>query len=283
MKLSNLRIHVVGLGIIGGSIIRALQKYQFNVTGMDLDAATIDYALVNNLINHGTTDETINYSCDLLIIALSPFKTIKYLKENQKYLKSNCLIIDTTGVKQPIIKEIRQFLRPDLTYISTHPMAGREKSGIYNSCANLFQKANLIIINDQLITNNHQELIVELSNHLGFSKITYLSALKHDQLIAFVSQLTHVLAITLMNSNDDEQLNCVTGDSFYDLTRIAKIEEQLWAELFKLNKQELIEQIECFQKALNMFKNSLLNDDQEDMIQLLKQAKKRRLDFEKEE
>ena len=216
---------------------------------------------------------------DLVIFCLYPNTLVKWLNSYQNLLKPNALLTDVTGVKRSIMSKINGFLRTDVKFIYSHPMAGKEVSGALYSDSNIFKSANFIVIKDEDI--QAMQTIKDLAMILEFKNIVELDAKSHDEMIAFVSQLTHVIAVCLMNVSDNTHLKDYTGDSFRDLTRIAKINENLWYELFMQNKDMLLKEIDAFTRQLDHFKEVIINDDEEEMKRLFRQSSMRRKEFDK--
>lgn len=263
----NTRFLIVGLGLIGGSYAKGLNAKGYYIGAIDNDINAINFALANNIIDSGYAEIKEDYiaSFDIIIFALYPHILISWLKENQKYIKPNALLTDVTGVKGKVIKEINNILRKDLDFVFSHPMAGREVSGVINCDNNIFKGANFLIVPNENNKKENIELIKEIGTILEFKNISIISADEHDDMIAFVSQLTHCIAVSLMNCKDDEEsrnLVYYTGDSFRDLTRIARINEEMWCELFLYNKEALIKEIETFENELSILKEAIKNNDE---------------------
>lgn len=272
---------VIGLGVLGGSYVQALSKKGYSCIGIDINEETIQYALDQNWIDKGGKDASLVKDADIVVSALYPHVFIDWLKQNQKYIKENAILTDVTGVKREVMKEISTFLRADIEFIACHPMAGRELKGIHYADASRFANANFIIVPSENNTLNAIQTMEELAQELGFSRISKLSAAEHDRMIGFLSQLTHVIAVSLMNVSDNTHLVDYTGDSFRDLTRIAKINEDMWPELFILNKDNLIREINEFSDELLRFRDLIEENDIEGMKQKMIQSTSRRKKFDK--
>lgn len=242
------RILIVGLGLLGGSYARGLKRFGFHISAITKEQSSIDFALKEGIIDEGSTeiDARMIGEADLVIFALYPHIFVEWIAENQGLLKSGALITDVTGVKRSIVYKIQDILRPDVEFVAAHPMAGREVSGVENSTDRMFFGANYIVTPTEKNTPEAVETIIELGRLLGFSNVTTLSPEEHDEMIGFLSQLTHCIAITLMTCNDKENMEKFTGDSFRDLTRIARINDLMWSELFAANKDVLLEQMNLF-------------------------------------
>lgn len=285
MKLiKDINFLIVGLGLLGGSYAEGLKNIGFNVAAITKERSDIDYALKNNIIDEGTTeiDSDIIGKADVVIFALYPHIFIEWIKENQKYFKSGAIITDVTGVKGCVVTEIQDILRDDVEFIAAHPMAGKEVSGVENSDPNLFKGANYIVVPTEKNTTDAIELCCNLGKMLGFARVSTLSVTEHDEMIAFLSQLTHCIAVSLMCCNDAENLEKYTGDSFRDLTRIARINEDMWSELFLSNKDKLLVEMERFKVTFNELYDKIKNDDREGMCQMMRCSTERRKKFDKE-
>ena len=275
---------IVGLGLIGGSFAKGLKKVGYQVGAIDIDEASITYALENNIIDSGKVVVEKEYleSFDIVIMCLYPALEYEWLKNYQSLFKPGTLIFDVAGVKGESANKIRDLISDDLQMVFAHPMAGREVSGVCNSDDTIFKKANFIIVPSEKNTKEALEIVEEVGQILGFKRISYLSVEEHDDMIGFVSQLTHVIAISLMTCNDDKHLQNYTGDSFRDLTRIAKINENMWTELFIENKQKLIENIDEFIVQMEYIKSLISEEESEKLKEVMRYSTARRKLFDKE-
>lgn len=277
------KILIVGLGLLGGSYARALKRFGFHISAITKEQSSIDYALKEHIIDEGSTtlDERIIGDADLVVFALYPKIFVEWIAQNQGLLKSGALITDVTGVKGSIVYKIQDMLRPDVEFIAAHPMAGREVSGVENSTDKIFAGANYIVTPTEKNTPEAIETCLELGKLLGFSNVATLSPEDHDEMIGFLSQLTHCIAITLMTCNDKEDMEKFTGDSFRDLTRIARINDLMWSELFVANKAALLEQMDLFIDKFNELKTMLKTEDIDGMRAMMRHSTERRTLFDK--
>ena len=277
------KILIVGLGLLGGSYARGLKRFGFHISAITKEQSSIDFALQEGIIDEGSTeiDARMIGEADLVIFALYPHIFVEWIAENQGLLKSGALITDVTGVKRSIVYKIQDILRPDVEFVAAHPMAGREVSGVENSTDGMFVGANYIVTPTEKNTPEAVETIIELGRLLGFSNVTTLSPEEHDEMIGFLSQLTHCIAITLMTCNDKENMEKFTGDSFRDLTRIARINDLMWSELFVANKDVLLEQMNLFIGKFNDLKTMLERDDIDGMRAMMRHSTERRALFDK--
>ena len=276
------KILIVGLGLIGGSYAMGLSKKGYEVGAISLNQDDIDYAISNNIIKHGQVKVSKEYvsSFDIIIFALYPKILLDWIKKYNSYFKKDAIITDVTGIKKEFVYKIQELLINN-EYIGAHPMAGKEVYGIKNADNNIFKKANYIVTPTTRNSKDAIELASDIGKELEFSNISILSPEKHDEMIAFLSQLTHCIAITLMTCKDSEHLKDYTGDSFRDLTRIAAINENMWSELFLMNKQDLLNEMEEFSKEFNKLKEAISNEDLDTIKQMMKLSTKRRNYFNK--
>ena len=283
MLEKNNKILIIGLGLLGGSYAKALMDNGYQVFAIDKNPEAIDYAKNNNIITDGTTNVSKEFveQFDLLIFCLYPKVFIEWIKNYQHFIKPNAILTDVTGIKSYIIDELEKVLRTDLEFIGAHPMAGREVYGVENSTKDLFIGANLIITPTHKSTNKAISIVESIGNILGFKNIVMLSPTEHDEMIGFLSQLTHCIAVSLMTCKDSKHLVKYTGDSFRDLTRIAKINENMWSELFLLNKEELIKQMNEFEVQFQKLKETIENEDIETMKDIMRLSTIRRSYFDK--
>lgn len=281
--ISEESILIVGLGLIGGSYARALKRLGFHVAAIDINQESIDYALENGIIDEGytTVEPDVVSHADVVVFGLYPTVFKEWIAQYQQFLKPGAMLTDVTGVKSCIVYDIQDMLRPDVEFIAAHPMAGKEVYGVQNSDEHIFHDANYIVVPTEKNTPEAIEWCRSLGMILGFNHIAVLSPEKHDEMIGFVSQLTHIIAVSLMGCSDDHSLVDYTGDSFRDLTRIARINDKMWSELFMMNKKELLAQMDRFISVFQDFRNMLANDDVEGMRAAMRVSTERRAWFDR--
>lgn len=286
MKLiKKVNILIVGLGLLGGSYAKGLKKLGFTVNAITKDRFSIDYAMENGIIDNGTTDVNPEMiaEADLVVFALYPHTFIEWIKANQQYFKSGAVITDVTGVKGCVVHEIQELLRDDVEYIAAHPMAGKEVSGVVNSDDAIFKGANYIVVPTEKNTPEAIELCRNLGEILGFKQVAELSVEEHDRMIAFLSQLTHCIAVSLMCCNNTPGLESYTGDSFRDLTRIARINDEMWSELFLCNREILLTEMERFRSSFDELYEKIKDGDRDGMRQMMRLSTERRKLFDKKD
>lgn len=278
-----MNIGIIGLGLMGASFAKRLSPQKDKtIYGIDQNKQTIQTALELNIIKEGSTDPgKLIKKCNLIILALYPTMIKPWIVENQQYLESGTILMDISGVKTNIVEPVQAILREDLELISIHPMCGRESRGIDFAQADIFDNANYIIVLTDKNTPKAIKAAKQLGKDLRVKNISILSCEEHDRMIGFLSQLTHVIAVSLMNTHDNSHLVEYTGDSFRDLTRIATINEDLWSELFLLNKDILLDEIDQFLDATKHFRDSLEKEDIDEMKRLFIQSTNRRKLFNK--
>ncbi len=276
------KILIVGLGLIGGSYAEALSSVGYEVGAIDCNADSIAFALEKGWISSGRADTDGEYigKFDLIVFALYPHIFIDWIKQNQRFIRPGALLTDVTGVKCSVVYEVQKLLRSDLEFIGAHPMAGREVSGVRNAKKEIFTDANYIVTPTESNTLEAIAACKALGRAIGFKNISTLTPEKHDEIVGFLSHLTHCIAVALMISKESEHMCEYTGDSFRDLTRIAKINDVMWSELFMLNKTELLAQMKLFEAAFDRLRISIEQDDTEALREMMRLSAKRREYFD---
>lgn len=279
----NIKILIVGLGLIGGSYAEALSEKGFSVKAIDSRKEAIDYALEKGIISGGAAepDKNLIEEAELIVFALYPHVFIDWMEKYSHFIAPGTLVTDVTGVKCSIVYRVQDMLHEGVEFIASHPMAGREVYGVENSTCSIFRGANFVVTPTKRNTPEAIELCEELGKTLGFARVSRLSPEAHDDMIGFLSQLTHCIAVALMTSCDAPGMELYTGDSFRDLTRIARINEDMWTELFMLNKEPLIRHTDLFIGELTKLRNALKHGDTEEMKRMMRLSTERRARFDK--
>lgn len=282
LPVDGTNILIVGAGLIGGSYAMGLSRLGYKVRAINRSQESIDFGLKQGFFAEGDCQLRPDWleECNLLIMGLYPVAMLDWLRENQQYLRPGTLITDVSGVKSNIVDVAQAFLRPDLEFCASHPMAGKETSGIYSADCRIFAEANFIITPTEQNTPAGIAAVRRLAELLNFKTIRQLDIHQHDHMIGFLSQLTHAIAVSLMTCNDDEELADFTGDSFRDLTRIARINDVMWSELFLLNRDILIENIDCFSSELHRLRQLLQEQDREGLQRMFRKSAARRAEFD---
>ena len=277
------RVLIVGLGLLGGSYARSLHKKGFAVDAITLEQSSIDFALANGFIDRGATevDSQMVAEADLIVFAVYPHVLKDWIRQYGHLIQPNTILTDVTGVKSGIVEDIQAILPEGVEFIAAHPMAGREVGGVENSDDSIFAGANYLVVPTEKNTPQAIQLCCELGWVLGFANVSCLSPQKHDEMIGFLSQLTHCIAVSLMCACDDPEMVHYTGDSFRDLTRIARINDEMWSELFMANQQTLLRQMEAYRDCFDQLYNCIKTGDREGMREMMRLSTVRRQQFDK--
>ncbi|MGL4483339.1 MAG: prephenate dehydrogenase [Anaerovoracaceae bacterium] len=277
-----MRVGIVGLGLIGASIAKALtnnksgifdennNKSYYEVYAADKNEKVVSKAIEEKVISNELTDDNIK-ECELIIIALYPRAVIEYVNDNLNNFAEGTIIIDTAGIKSKIMSELQEKLaQKGVEFIGGHPMAGIEKSGYENSFPELFRDATMILCYGD---NSHGfDKVTKVIEDIGFSNINITDAKTHDEVIAYTSQLAHILSSAYVKSPARENRFGFSAGSFKDLTRVAKMNEGMWAEIFVENKDYLTNEIDILIKNLEDYKNAIKSNNEIELRKLLKEG-----------
>lgn len=271
-----MKIMIAGLGLIGGSMAKSLNRANFNVDGFDRDQV-VDFALKNNIIKNKATNFA---DYDIVFIALPPDATMNFLTQNK--FKDNSIVCDICGVKG-VVENCVYAEKRNFRYVGCHPMAGKEVSGIQNSVETLFDKANMIIIDHEKTDAEAVETLTDLFNKMGFKLIKHCSSDHHDTKIAYTSQLAHIVSNAYVKSPSAKDYVGFTGGSFQDMTRIAGVDEEVWTRLYMLNREKISEELSILIGNLQKYLKAFENNNEEELKKLLQEGRKEkvRLDAEK--
>lgn len=274
-----MNICIIGLGLVGGTYALALRENpKINkIAAIDINQEAINKAIELGIIDNGGTDsKDFLPEADLVIISLYPKLILDFIKDNLDNFKKGAIITDAAGVKKSIMDEVNK-IPLEADFIFGHPMAGREKIGLQYADKNIFKNANYILTPNEKNKSENIATLKEIIYSMGFKNVSEITADAHDEIISFTSQLTHAIAVALVNSDNMKfDTNRFVGDSYRDLTRIAKINSKLWSELFLENKENLIHKIDAFQEKMEYIKNALLNDDVDALEKEFQESTKRR-------
>ncbi len=261
---------IIGLGLIGGSLAKAFKARSENtVYGADLDHDTLTYAKLSETIDEVLTEQTLK-ECKLIIIALYPDATVKWLESNAHLISKEAIVIDTCGTKRAVCKAGFEIAKKHgFTFIGGHPMAGTQFSGIKYSRADLFNGASMVIVPEHLDNMALLEEIKDLLAPANFGKITPSTAQEHDKIIAFTSQLAHVVSSAYIKSDTAKEHHGFSAGSYKDMTRVATLNEQMWATLFLENSENLVHELDNIINALDEYRTAIKNNDRENLVELL--------------
>ena len=275
-------VGVAGLGLIGGSLAKAYKEAGFVVLGCDKEEKTQSYARLAGIIDGFLDEESLN-RCDLVFLALYPAAAITYIEENRKNFKKKALVMDCCGVKKEVCdKGFSAAAAEDFLFVGGHPMAGSEKSGLKASKADLFQGASMVIVPPVFDDIRLLAKIKEWLRPLGLGRIKVTRAEIHDRMIAYTSQLSHIASNAFVKSPTAAGEEGFSGGSFRDLTRIASLNETMWAELFLYNKEALLEELDLFLDSLQEYRKAVETEDREALEQLLRAGRERKESLERE-
>ena len=275
-------IGVVGLGLIGGSLCKTIKKNtSHTVYGFDLDNTISTYALMDGGIDQILDDKNI-CECDFILLCVYPKATVEFLKEKAQLIKKDAVVIDCGGVKKAICESCFDVANEHgFTFIGGHPMAGLHHSGYKNSTADLFIDASMILTPQSTDDITLLENVTLFIKSLGFSTVTVTTPDEHDTIIAFTSQLAHVVSNAYVKSPQAKVHKGFSAGSYKDMTRVARLNENMWTELFLENKEHLIFEIDHLIDSLNEYKQAMQNDDADTLKALLKDGsdRKKSIDF----
>ncbi len=284
--LSGKTVTIIGLGLMGGALAMGLRKQDPRwIAAFDIDEEVLEEALKDGVIDWGeSTHEGAARQLgqsDLVIFCLYPKRVIEFFENHMADFKENALITDITGVKKGLVDALEDTLRPDLDFIMGHPMAGSEKEGYGGADDRIFKDRNYILLpREGKNKAENLEMMRGIIKKLGFAHIVETTPAIHDQKIAFTSQLCHVIACALIDSDEDEHISDFEGGSFCDLTRIAMINAQMWTELFISNKDALLGEIDKFEKSLKKMRRQIENEDAQGLNENLQSVRGKRVTME---
>lgn len=275
----NINIAIVGMGLIGGSYAEALMELKAKkIYGIDVDNIALNRALALGIIHEGYIKAQYPLSkADLVIIALYPKDTVNFIKDNVDNFKQGAVITDSCGVKASILKDINSILTTSVDFVGGHPMAGREAKGIGQASKDIFKDSNYIITPVERNKEKNIKLIEDMARKIGCKNVVRVSPKEHDIIISYTSQLPHIIAVSLMNSDIcSDMVDLFIGGSFRDATRVAAINSDLWLQLFNLNLENLVNEIEKFEKVLFKIKEAIKSGDNNTIECILKSADENR-------
>lgn len=270
-----LKIGVVGLGLIGGSIAKSAKKNNsdIKVYGYDIVSSVKDYAILSGMIDAELNSETLS-ECDGVFISLYPSDVAEYVRKNKKCFKKDAIVLDCAGVKRSVCSQCFSIAEENgFNFVGGHPMAGTQFSGIKNSKDTMFYNACFVLVpkpsENIEILSRARELVV----NVGFKRISVMSDERHDELIAYTSQLAHVVSNAYVKSPSALSHKGISAGSYRDLTRVAYLNENMWTELFMDNRDNLIREIDVLIDNLRDYSDALREGDSEKLRALLKEGK----------
>lgn len=274
-------ITIVGLGLIGGSMAKALKGYpDTNVYGINRNKSVIDMAIADRVIaNCGQSDEEILAKSDMVVLCLYPSLCVDFVKKHAQHFKKGALLTDVCGIKGKFVRDINAVIRPDMEFVGAHPMAGREVYGYVNSLETLFKDCNFLITPTPENSEEAIYQIEKLAYYIGAKKVVRISPADHDEMIAYTSQLMHVIAVALCDNKHIEIASSFSAGSLRDCTRVAVINEVLWSELFIENKDALCILIDELKGSLDRIEKAIKEEDQDTLKEIMKRATAAKLKY----
>ncbi len=269
-----MRIGIVGLGLIGGSLAKTIKKNTNHVLmGMDINKGAVASAFSQEAIDGEINADTLS-GCDVVIVALHPRATIDFIISNKEKFKSGSIVIDVCGVKREIVDKVEAPLREQgVEFVGCHPMAGREFSGFEYSVDNLFERASFIMTPTDFTSMRAVREISTLAYDMGFARVVMSTPQEHDRIIAFTSQLAHIVSSAYVKSPNLMRQSGFSAGSFMDLTRVAKLNEDMWTELFLMNGEDLTFEIDQIIKHLTEYRNCIEQSDAKTLNTLLREGR----------
>ena len=269
-----MKVGIVGLGLIGGSLAKAYKESgQAEVYGWDTDADTMLLAKTVEAID-GTLDETVLLDCDLLLLALYPGAAIEYLRAHAPEISKKTFVIDCCGVKQVVCDACFPIAEQyGFSFFGGHPMAGTQFSGFAKSRSSLFRGASMILVPPRFDDIAQLDQAKQLLAPVGFGRTVVTTADKHDEMIAFTSQMAHIVSNAFIKSPAARQHKGFSAGSYKDLTRVAWLNETMWTELFMDNRQKLIREIDILMHSLEEYKEAMQQEDAPRLKELLREGR----------
>ncbi len=268
-----MKIGIIGLGLIGGTIAQTLNEHH-QISAYDISKESLEYAIDKKIIHRAYTDlNSFLSENSVFFLCLYPNQIINFIFQNKHFIPINSVIIEISGIKKGLISEIDKLGPLHFDIIFSHPVAGSEKTDVYNSRKEIFRNANYVITPVDSNKSENLELAEKLAKEMGFKYVSYVTPEAHDQIIAYTSQLTHVLSLSLVNAISTElDTKKFIGDSYRDLTRISMINEKLWSELFLYNKDALLDKISQFESELTKIKEAIASNNKAELVDLMKKS-----------
>ena len=272
-----MNVGIVGLGLIGGSMAKSIKvRTAHTVWGIDLDAETMTLSRLSGAIDGALTAENLPL-CDLVLVAIRPAAAIRWVGDNAKFIQKTAILVDLCGVKRNVCEQLAPIAKANgFAYIGGHPMAGRERGGFVHSSEELFTGASMILTPDQNTDMRMLETLKAFFTDIGFAGLTFSTPEEHDRIIAYTSQLAHLVSSAYIKSPEAQRRRGFSAGSFRDMTRVAHLDEAMWTELFLDDADYLTEQLEILIDHLNEYREALAAHDAEKLQALLKEGREKK-------
>ena len=269
-------VGIVGLGLIGGSFAKAYHAAGERVLAQDIDRDVLSFAVISNAVDEELTDETMA-ECDLILLAVCPAAAVEWLQKNAPKIASHTIVIDCCGTKRTVCAACFPIAaRYGITYLGGHPMAGTQFSGFKYAKADLYHGAPMVLVPPRFDDIELLGRVKDLLTPAGFGSYSVTTAEQHDEMIAFTSQLAHVASNAYIKSPTAKKHKGFSAGSYKDMTRVAWLAPHMWAELFLENRDFLLKEIDCYIEHLSQYKAAMEQNDEEELIRLLDEGKKRK-------
>ena len=267
---------IVGLGLIGGSLAKAYHEAGERVLAHDIDRDVLSFAVISGAVDEALTDETMA-ECDVILLAVRPAAAVEWLKNHAAKIDKHTVVIDCCGTKRKVCAACFPIAEQyGITYLGGHPMAGTQFSGFKYAKANLFVGAPMVLVPPRFDDIELLSHVKDLLSPAGFGSYSVTTAEQHDEMIAFTSQLAHVVSSAYIKSPEADKHNGYSAGSYKDLTRVAKLNETMWSELFLCNAEPLAEEIDEVIKHLDEYRKAIRAGDCEELTILLRDGRERK-------
>ena len=272
-----MNVGIVGLGLIGGSMAKSIKvRTAHTVWGVDLDAETMTLSRLSGAIDGTLTPDNLP-ECDLVLVAIRPAAAVRWVSENAPLIRKTAILVDLCGVKRNVCEKLAPIAKEaGFAYIGGHPMAGRERGGFVHSSEELFTGASMILTPDQNTDMRMLETLKSFFTDIGFAGLTFSTPEEHDRIIAYTSQLAHLVSSAYIKSPEAQRRRGFSAGSFRDMTRVAHLDEAMWTELFLDDADYLTEQLEILIDHLNEYREALSAHDAEKLQALLKDGREKK-------
>ena len=269
-------VGIVGLGLIGGSFAKAYHATGERVLAQDIDRDVLSFAVISSAVDEELTDETMA-ECDLILLAVCPAAAVEWLRKNAPKIASHTIVIDCCGTKRTVCAACFPIAAQyGITYLGGHPMAGTQFSGFKYAKADLYHGAPMVLVPPRFDDIELLGRVKDLLTPAGFGSYSVTTAEQHDEMIAFTSQLAHVASNAYIKSPTAKKHKGFSAGSYKDMTRVAWLAPHMWAELFLENRDFLLKEIDCYIEHLSQYKAAMEQNDEEELIRLLDEGKKRK-------
>ena len=272
-----MNVGIVGLGLIGGSMAKSIKvRTAHTVWGIDLDAETMTLSRLSGAIDGALTAENLPL-CDLVLVAIRPAAAVRWVSDNAKCIRKSAILVDLCGVKRSVCEQLAPIAKEHgFAYIGGHPMAGRERGGFVSSSEELFTGASMILTPDQNTDMRMLETLKAFFTDIGFAGLTFSTPEEHDRIIAYTSQLAHLVSSAYVKSPEAQRRRGFSAGSFRDMTRVAHLDEAMWTELFLDDADYLTEQLSILIDHLNEYREAFSAHDAEKLQELLKDGREKK-------